>query len=31
MYLETMETTMGRMRIGEEKSMIIFPSHSGTK
>lgn len=30
-YLETMETTMGRMGIGEEKSMIIFPSHIRTK
>jgi hypothetical protein len=30
-YLETMETTMGRMGIGEEKSLIVFPSHIGTK
>jgi hypothetical protein len=30
-YLETMETTMERMEIGEEKSMIDFPMHIGTE
>jgi len=30
-YLETLETTMGIMGIGEEKSMIVPPSHIGTK
>ncbi len=30
-YLETLETTMGRMGIGEEKSMIFSTSHIGTK
>jgi len=30
-YLETLETTMGRMGIGEEKSMIFSPLHIGTK
>jgi hypothetical protein len=30
-YLETMETTMGKLRIEEEKSMTFSPLHIGGK